>query len=623
MPIGAWKAPGIPATGAPAGFRPPTLQRPPLLPPAPPPAGPMAPGGQWPNDPPLPPAPPLGPVGLLGLALSILGGALWGFLNGRSKGTPGGAPLHPADGFEWDYRLGDGTPWVVTSQAYNPQVYVPGNDYPGKPGWSKKETRVYQKDASGPGYNGPLLVYFQPMRVKIDNVVMTYYGTVNGWGGVCYLTATNRQGESAQFALQIAMGWAHKIECYANQLDPGQTYTPGYPLLPGALPAPKPPLPNRVTPDKAPQPARPEPEPEPDKQPQTPGDTDPVKVDPAPGTDEGPQTEKEPAPQPPAPPKTTVVVVGGAVPGTSGTPGTPTGLPGAGTVNTGNQTITRPKPTVPTTPEGDVHYDDETVNGETVRATLAGIAAEVGKIEKKCAALLRRDPSYPDYSTDLLGIFELLNDVLNLLQGQDPGGSLRVTAPCDEDAEGNPLQLDYTFQPNDKAGAAIDRLNAIMDILSKTIQWRNKTCSGNHRLYNNVTVTALEVQADLPGVKRTTPLKKKLSYRMPIAPGDDGSATISAADHWEGFSWETGPIIVGWVSKVYGTIQVWGVDEDEAKGVIRHAHAHMGVDESAGEWIVTSSRNPRFGRVATVRAAIATASTNPGWPRPSIDLDRS
>lgn len=112
------------------------------------------------------------------------------------------------------------------------------------------------------------------------------------------------------------------------------------------------------------------------------------------------------------------------------------------------------------------------------------------------------------------------------------------------------------------------------------------------------------------------PLEKKLSYRLNITPENESEMLASVAAHWDGFTWETGRTIVAWVSETFGTVQVWAIDESEGRGVVEHALAHMGADETAGEWIITESTSPRFGRVGTVRATIAAVRSGPHGATP-------
>lgn len=108
-------------------------------------------------------------------------------------------------------------------------------------------------------------------------------------------------------------------------------------------------------------------------------------------------------------------------------------------------------------------------------------------------------------------------------------------------------------------------------------------------------------------------LEKKLSYRLNYNAGSEAAVADAMAEHWTGFEWVSGPVIVSWKSDTYGQVQVWAVSEEEGKGVIQHALAHMGADEEEGTYLVGMSSNPRFGKVATVRATFVHArSTSSG-----------
>lgn len=105
-------------------------------------------------------------------------------------------------------------------------------------------------------------------------------------------------------------------------------------------------------------------------------------------------------------------------------------------------------------------------------------------------------------------------------------------------------------------------------------------------------------------------LEKKLSYRLNYNAGTEAQVADAMAEHWAGFEWVTGPVIVSWKSDTYGQIQVWGVSEEEAKGVIQHALVHIGALEDDGTYLVGMSSNPRFGKVATVRATFVHARSS-------------
>lgn len=106
-------------------------------------------------------------------------------------------------------------------------------------------------------------------------------------------------------------------------------------------------------------------------------------------------------------------------------------------------------------------------------------------------------------------------------------------------------------------------------------------------------------------------IEKQLTYRLDIPEGQEERIARETAEHWAGFQWETGRVIVAWVSDAYGTIQVWAIGEAEGKGVIQHALAHMGVDERLGQWVVTSSKSARYGKIGTVQPGRVSVRNGP------------
>lgn len=92
------------------------------------------------------------------------------------------------------------------------------------------------------------------------------------------------------------------------------------------------------------------------------------------------------------------------------------------------------------------------------------------------------------------------------------------------------------------------------------------------------------------------PLRKILRYR------DQTGASLEAhTSHWTGFTWEAGPVIVIHKGAPWGVVQVWAVSISEGKRVIRHAGAIAGIDpDNQGQWEVTGTNNPRFGRQGTM-----------------------
>jgi hypothetical protein len=91
-------------------------------------------------------------------------------------------------------------------------------------------------------------------------------------------------------------------------------------------------------------------------------------------------------------------------------------------------------------------------------------------------------------------------------------------------------------------------------------------------------------------------LEKVLSYR-----DQDGHTLETHTEHWRGFTWQAGPVVVSHEGAAWGTIKVWAATAAEGKRVIRHAGAIAGVDPDAvGEWFVHHVQNSRYGKTGTM-----------------------
>jgi hypothetical protein len=110
---------------------------------------------------------------------------------------------------------------------------------------------------------------------------------------------------------------------------------------------------------------------------------------------------------------------------------------------------------------------------------------------------------------------------------------------------------------------------------------------------------------------RRRALEKKLSYRLPVDELGEVAALQLMHDHWRGFSWETGPVVVKWLSQAFPQVQVWASSEAEGKRVVKHALFHMGATETQGDWQVSVVSDNRYGRVTTVRATVVSARNGP------------
>ena len=74
--------------------------------------------------------------------------------------------------------------------------------------------------------------------------------------------------------------------------------------------------------------------------------------------------------------------------------------------------------------------------------------------------------------------------------------------------------------------------------------------------------------------------------------------------YWSSFTWETGGTIVAHKGAWWGTPQVWARDEAEGKRVLVFAGREAGLDpNTVGEWVISSTSNPRYGMNGIVRLA--------------------
>lgn len=92
------------------------------------------------------------------------------------------------------------------------------------------------------------------------------------------------------------------------------------------------------------------------------------------------------------------------------------------------------------------------------------------------------------------------------------------------------------------------------------------------------------------------PLVKKFSYR------DQAGHTLEThTEHWRGFTWQAGPVVVKHEGAAWGRLEVWAATAEEGKRVIRHAGEIAGVDpDTQGEWHVHLVQNSRYGRTGTM-----------------------
>ena len=148
------------------------------------------------------------------------------------------------------------------------------------------------------------------------------------------------------------------------------------------------------------------------------------------------------------------------------------------------------------TPQDARQYGNRTVTSGAPRVDPEAVAQEVGRLEQKMAIMLDNIDKTPDWLDALVGrlIGDLLTALLDALVVDVPATSYEFVAPCDKDADGNPIEWVAEIEAADYQPAMVARLDAIAEALGILKGWRQPTCGGPR--YSapraNVTVTAYE-----------------------------------------------------------------------------------------------------------------------------------
>lgn len=168
--------------------------------------------------------------------------------------------------------------------------------------------------------------------------------------------------------------------------------------------------------------------------------------------------------------------------------------------------IARPRLPIVTTDPTATYYnaDKAPILGKSGGGSIASIAAEVEKLEKKGELLLNAPP--PALPSDLTDILQLvlgpIRDLVKSLMDDQPGGEYTLIAPCEINPE--------TMEPNsysaswddttDQFGAIIGRLDAIASLVQIHKDVKQPVCNSVQTVvpFNNVTVTAWEVVTPPP-----------------------------------------------------------------------------------------------------------------------------
>jgi hypothetical protein len=179
-------------------------------------------------------------------------------------------------------------------------------------------------------------------------------------------------------------------------------------------------------------------------------------------------------------------------------------------------------------------------------------------------------------------------------------GSFTLTAPCEFDENGEPLNAQWGFAQQPWFERINDQQVVIMEILQQHLDFKTPICgdASNEKppLEGQWVTTRWESLEKMDHSGRH--LRKLFRYRTKST-RDLGQ--LSA--YWADFTWKSGAVCVIHQGAWWGTPQVWAESEAEGQRVIRHAAAEAGIDpDQAGQWTTSSSRAPRYGMSGTMKA---------------------
>lgn len=237
------------------------------------------------------------------------------------------------------------------------------------------------------------------------------------------------------------------------------------------------------------------------------------------------------------------------------------------------------------------------ISGRTAGIKLAQIAQEVARVEQKTANISRGVLG----SNNLGDLANALRLILELLNATTPGTTYELNSVCECDPDSDENCEEETFTKDIPAkfwgDASIDRLDAIAEMLQPLKTWKQPICKEKPKVRGNW--RTIQWISDELFNARQTPLRKTLRYRS------EGSQDLSKiVDHWKDFVWESGPVCVINKGLWWGVPQVWAASEAEGKRVIEHAAVEAGISLEKSEWVISGSKDARYGQNGTMRVRI-------------------
>jgi hypothetical protein len=136
-----------------------------------------------------------------------------------------------------------------------------------------------------------------------------------------------------------------------------------------------------------------------------------------------------------------------------------------------------------------------TANGP--QPSMVGISQELGRLESKLTTGARNNNNIMDDLFDILQRTKLIKDFIDGLLDSEAQKFYTITSPCETDAEGNRIEFKSTIAASsDRIEAAINRLNAIADLLQHTKNLKQPACPRERNIVTGEPVTVNFQQID-------------------------------------------------------------------------------------------------------------------------------
>jgi hypothetical protein len=183
-----------------------------------------------------------------------------------------------------------------------------------------------------------------------------------------------------------------------------------------------------------------------------------------------------------------------------------------------------------------------------------------------------------------------------MFQQKLPKGSFTLTAPCDFDSEGNPLEQVWKYPEQTWAERSLAHEITMLEALQTHLNWRTPIC-GDEPTQLEGDFRTVSFRSDKTSPYGTARLRKRFRYRS--VSGNDLGAVV---DHWKDFFFEGGPYRVRWIGRSWRSPEIWAASEAEGQRVIQHAAEEAGFGPlEGGRWSTRLSRSGRQGVPGTMR----------------------